>query len=330
MEVKFGIHLIKFVTQNHRFQNCRPRSDENEFCFAYDIISSSKEPPVGAILLKISECKPAMHLKKVFTSTKLNLSVWRPIPPDGYSSLGDIASVGNQCPEVCVLCPLAAVVRDASIGKKVLSSPRGGSGLKPFPISIWEVNGCCIGAFLGSPSLHRSADVPPVGCEISGVGRPLNLYFSCSDSIISGDWTNEFEVLHRSSISWTKYMVERLLSNDSTKDLLLKSSVFTHLVKFFLSKSSPKVLLIVPTLISLLRSSRNAKITMPLHLLDQACRDIFKRAYGMKVELVKGNISDGILLLTDLIIEVKRTELVQLKVKYILHSKLSSLLIIND
>ena len=87
--------------------------------FTHDIITSTEEPPCGAVLVSKGDCKPATKLLKVFGSTKLGLSIWRPVAPDGYVSLGDIASnhAQNEPINHQVHCIPRTVARTCSIGR---------------------------------------------------------------------------------------------------------------------------------------------------------------------------------------------------------------------
>jgi hypothetical protein len=256
--------------------------------------------------MKISAYKPALSVKKVFTSSKLNLIIWRPIPPQGYVSLGDFATTQTGTLPNQIMCLPQSFTRKAIAGIKIFSSSRGGGDTKPFPVSIWTIFGNS-GSFRGSPSAHQNIMTLPEGCEVAGVEE---FYELCIDTEgwITGEWRDEFDVLEKPSLTWTKLLIEGLINSATTRQYLLKSTVFSDLIKYLRNDFSPSALTLIPSIISIIRASTSELLESSMKDLVFLCREILKKAVNVKVELAKKAISNGIFSLVDLVIEIQRFE----------------------
>ena len=121
-----------------------------------DLVTTSPHPPRGAIAVDSSQCTPAASYSKVFSSSKLGITVWRPVPREGYAALGDV--LVNACSstppslDLCYCLPLWACV-ECPVGRRLLSCKKGGDS-KAFNISFWGVQSD-LATFFAAPSEHQ-------------------------------------------------------------------------------------------------------------------------------------------------------------------------------
>ena len=93
---------------------------------------------------------------------------WRPVPPYGYVSLGDVFAPGRTAPDVnSIVCVKSDLVVRGTVGRNVWDTVGAGNWIKkPEPFSAWTIEApagaVAIGAFVGTPGLGRPAT--PVYC----------------------------------------------------------------------------------------------------------------------------------------------------------------------
>ena len=115
----------------------RPRASSN-FISTGDIVTTTGRQPRGAILVDKQHSKPPVTYKKVFAGPKLNLIIWRPIPPPGYVALGDVAvsPISHAIPSLqLIACVPLWAVKKCPLGMRVIS--RGSGDPKIPTISLW-------------------------------------------------------------------------------------------------------------------------------------------------------------------------------------------------
>ncbi|MDT0447779.1 Vps62-related protein [Streptomyces hesseae] len=91
--------------------------------------------------------KPPTRFDLIWRDTgsggKYGCAVWRPIPPTGYVSLGDVVTAGDPPPAAVVACVRKTVVdgrsyvREAEIGKSIWSDQ--GSGTTFGDVEVWKI-----------------------------------------------------------------------------------------------------------------------------------------------------------------------------------------------
>ena len=207
----------------------RPRFPADvSYCSLGDLVTTRNCPPVGVVVVREDQCKPPTSYKKVLTSSKLSLSVLRPVPPEGYACLGDVVldsssgSAASVPAHACGCLPLWAL-RDSRLGAKMFHSKKGGGDTKHYAASLWAVAND-LGTFFGSPSDSQrlpSGASSPDGIDVTGVGRPLTLKIEFQN-ITSGEWTSERDVSNAPSLSWSKFLLEFLLDDPSSRKKVLR------------------------------------------------------------------------------------------------------------
>ncbi len=277
----------------------------SEFCSCGDIITLSNRPPRGSIIFDKSQCKPASKFIKIFNSSKLNITVWRPQPCPGYVALGDVVTTGSSSPSsdhgYCV--PEFAVTK-CLVGKRIYCSKKGGE-TKLSSISIWSV-GNQLGTFFASSSDQLLAGV---GDDAYGVGNPYMLKYRHL-GIISGEWSDELEVLSLPSLSWSFSLLNFLIDNSATRSKALTTTVFSNIIQYIRSNASPAPLQGIPILIKFIRAAQNEGIVLPLDMISGLCSAIMQKAVG-KVNTDKGvPVSDSLVRLVDLVVEVNSIQVI--------------------
>ena len=86
-----------------------------DYCSIGDVISTTKTPPVGCVVIHKNMCKSPVKFYKVAVCTTGSspvTTIWRPVPPEGYVSMGDVLG-GNSTPsmDTCSCVPAWAVHR---------------------------------------------------------------------------------------------------------------------------------------------------------------------------------------------------------------------------
>jgi hypothetical protein len=326
-----------------------------EFCSCGDVVTLSNRPPRGSIIFDKSQCKPATKFIKIFHSSKLNITVWRPVPAQGFVALGDVVTTGSSSPlPEHLYCVPEFAVAECLMGKRIYCSKKGGDtkvltyslthslthsyllthsltlthSLKLSSISMWSV-GNQLGTFFASSSEQLQAGP---GEDVHGVGKPYMLRYRHL-GIISGEWSDELEVLSLPSLSWSFSLLNFLLDSHVTKPKALTPTVFSHIIQFIRyslthslthslayslthllthslthsltrSNASPAPLQGIPILIKVIRTAQMAGVALPLEQINGLCSVIMQKAVG-KVNTEKGlPVSDSLVRLVDLVVEV--------------------------
>ena len=84
------------------------------------------------------------------------LSIWKPVPPEGYTAAGHIAQIGMQKPDVDVICVLNELLHSAPSPRKPLWSIRA-ADRSVNPLSVWHADDRT-GCFSVDPTDHL---IPP-------------------------------------------------------------------------------------------------------------------------------------------------------------------------
>lgn len=284
----------------------RPISPLASFVSCGDVITSSNRPPRGAVLVDKKQCKPPKLFVKIFTSSNLGISIWRPIPYPGYISLGDIVSTATHTPEldICACVP-DWTVTECDIGNKVLTSKK--EAKKKSIYSIWSISSE-IGTFFGSSSEYY--DIPEItvtGCDektLSNIGKAYKLKYNIHN-VLSGEWFNELEVLLHPSVTWCCNLVDFLLKNKYARKKALTPRLFKCLVRYIRSSSSPEPLRMVPLLIQMIRLSQQMSVLLPFDIIDGLCKNIIQKAISVSTSNKNIVLSNCLVSLVDLVVEVQ-------------------------
>jgi hypothetical protein len=264
-----------------------------DFGACCQVVTTSASPPIGAIIVSRNQCKPPVSFTQVFSSTTLKMTVWRPKPPDeNYVALGDVVVSGNSqsSPSTeSVLCVPVWAVQACNVGNRLFKSDKGGdkSGQK---LSVWSVENH-LGSFVGVPSHNWSntTDTFKLNSDVY--------------NIINGEWFNESDALLQPSLSWTCSMMNFLLSNDRCCKKAVQSSIFATLTSYVQVNTALSRLKVIPILIRIIRLSCIHNILLPIESLDAACKLILTHA-STKIQKEKDELSDELMTLLDLVVEV--------------------------
>ena len=302
----------------------RAKSADN-FVGCGDIVTTDCGVPRGAIIVDKSQCAYPSCYKRVFILAKngAGVTLWRPVPPSPeYVSLGDVAVIntsGIPPPKEAVLCVPRWAVKECSIGARVFKSKRGGADAskKSHSVSIWA-NRNALGTFFGSPFDKRtSEDAAKVeDTEVKGIEVSYMLSYNVSNDI-SGEWSNDEEVLNASSISWTAELLDYLLENSATRLEVLTPDTFSMLVKYATSSSSPAPLVVIPLMIKMIRMAREMGVELPLSSIDGLCKSILKKAQSktMSASASGVTLSNSLVRLVDLVVETQSAQVASAAIK---------------
>lgn len=295
----------------------RPKSSD-DFVSLGDIATTDCNPPRGAVIVDKSQCAFPVSFKKVFAVPKLRdgsgVTVWRPIPPSAdYVSLGDVIATntsGTAPAKESVVCVPKWAVRESSLGSKLFKSKKAGADAsKAHTASLWAVRGC-IGTFFGSPADRStpedSSTLRSEDSEVKGVGKAYTLNYNVTNHV-TGEWSDDKEVVSASSISWASELLDYLLENHATRQEVLKPATFTMLVKYITSNASPAPLLVVPLLIKMIRLAREHSVELPLAQIDPLCKAILRKANSKTTQGPASGmiLSKALMGLVDLVVEAQ-------------------------
>lgn len=280
----------------------RPKAT-SEFVGTGDIICAGA--PRGAVVVDRQQCTHPTSFKKVFSSAKLAVTVWRPVPALGYVSMGDVVvpSHNGSAPalSICACVPQWAV-KKCEIGARIML--RKGDG-KSSPVSLWSVQNS-LGTFFGSHSDHRSADSKSSSTESStGVGRGFCLRGYKVRSMLSGEWADEQDVLHMPSLSWVCCLQTFLLENPKTRRLALTKQMFLTIMKYMRSDAAPAPLKVIPLVIRMVRLAAAEGVSLGLDQVEGLCKTILAAAVGRIQADKTGTLPDALLGLVDVVVEVQ-------------------------
>jgi hypothetical protein len=220
-----------------------------------DVITTVCRPPVGAVLVHNDYCRQIKKYWRVFTNTKHNYSIWRPIPSRNHVCMGDIISIGRDTKPTltsCAAIPLWAV-SECPLGDWVLCSKKSSSvGMSA---NVWSVQSQ-LGFFLGGvradddgkmvkalrrvaqrfAALSKSTSAPLVS-SLGGYRLKTEVL-----QVLTGEWRSEIDVIrHRPSLSWTMMLLDLLLDSAETAEMpslisqLLESDLAILLFHHFMS-----------------------------------------------------------------------------------------------
>ena len=278
------------------------------YSILHDVITKTIHPPIGGIVAE--KATTTKTFKKVFQSSKLNLYIWRPIPPPGFVCMGDVASGSNVIPLFSVVCIPESWVKECPIGSRLFSSLKGGDDFKTHSFSIWEVSNNT-GAFFGAPSINKmlpeSSELPEK-VEYTGVAKGYQ-FITKITNYLYGEWDMSRPILSQSSLSWTKTILEALLDNKYSRKFLFTEDLYLKLVRFLFSSSSPNVFLIVPILITMIRVSEEEMFNFSFESKLGCLSETFLAVTEpFKFDLANLNLRDGYSALMDLVVELLRLE----------------------
>ena len=121
---------------------------------------------------------------------------------------------------------------------------------------------------------------------------------------IYGEWGDESDVFVSPSLSWACNMLLFLLQSPVSRPYVVSRQVFQTLISYVRSDSAVAPVTVIPILIQLIRVAAMDGYDLELSRLDSLCNAIMKRA----VDKVRGDktsmLSDALVLLVDLVIEL--------------------------
>ena len=268
-----------------------------------DILTSTSFPPKRSLLFNKIQCKSPKKYENVFSCTKSNIAIWRPIPPPGYVALGDFAttcsSSSPSMPSVDLLCciPLWAVSK-CNIRKKMVIVKKVGDSKSLMSVSFWSID-TNLGHFFASPYEQQKG----TGLKVDGVGEGYSLKLDTS-SLLEGEWFNESEVVSKPSLLWSCNMIQFLLGNPASRLSVLNDDLFFSLVKYLKSTAAPAPLNILSTLIRMIRTSFVERIDLNLGELSGLCKAILAHAATLSLDK-KAVYSKAFMRLIDFVVEVQ-------------------------
>jgi hypothetical protein len=242
-----------------------------------DIITKDSRPPRGCVLVASDHCKPIKRYSKVFSSSKHNLTVWKPLPVDGYGCLGDIVTIGTSKPNASACCcvPLDVLTKCGVVHCWMKSKSKTSKGHQI--ASIWEVSNH-MGHFFGSPTERRDF----MRKTTDGVTCPAIPYAFKTNFIpvVLGEWTHEEDVIsHQPSLQWSLFLCQFFLSNERLQKSFVKAEMFQLLMKYLCSTNSPENVSVLPILIQMIRISLKYKIQIGIETIAQTCKKILNTIY---------------------------------------------------
>jgi hypothetical protein len=285
----------------------RPKPN-GEFLSCGDIIVSSKQIPLGALLVDRRHCQPAKSFSKVF-STDSKLFIWRPVPPTGYVAMGDWATTTSTNPstDTCMCLPLWAVSQ-CTLDKRVFTSRKAmsiGGKDKNCAAAIWTTSSG-LGTFVANPTESLRGEISKTETDVDVVvyGYTLKEHQSII-SIMAGEWIREDVVSTHGSLSWCNCILRNALNHPMTRKYAVTTAMFTLLVNYLKSSLAPNPFKAVDMLVQLIRSaycSNYALVTLPISELDSLCKSVLAKAVSKKDK--GGLLSDQLFALVDLVVEV--------------------------
>ena len=262
-----------------------------------DIATSSKIIPLGGLTVRKDMCRSPIEYKLAFLCTKTSMAIWRPVPPDGYVSLGDVFyySADQTPPLDLTVCVPSWATKPCALGTRVYFNKSTREN-KTHSMSVWWLNGGA-GLFRGTRTVDSS------GIEISSLCSMV----ADVESEITGEWFTERDVLHKPSLSWSCDLLKFLMDESTRSDTILKeSSLFPSLVDYISSWSSPNPLKLVPYVIRFIRLAAKQSSAVDVARLRPLCKSIAHSMAGKSSDVKK---SPGHQMLADLVVECERYRL---------------------
>lgn len=289
----------------------RPKKPSNYVTLG-DMVTLSNHPPIGAVVAEKKLCVPPISFIKVIGIKPLDLMIWRPIAPKGFVALGDIATKFLSTPqplhEFCYCVPVWATT-DCDIGKNAFSSKKGSSDSKTYTFSLWHSRNL-LGTFFGSPyevvRMTTGVSRPNV-CD----GVPKKTFGLKYDTLnaLSGEWVHEEDVRSSKSLLWATSMLHYLLDNQSTRKRALTAPLFSSAVDYIRSAGASGPLQAVPLLIRLVRLAYAENVELCMDSIKELCNSILLKALGMVKVSASAPLSEALVSLVDLVVEVQTIEI---------------------
>lgn len=266
-----------------------------------DILTKSKQVPLGALSVATDFCSPPLRYELVFSCSKTSISIWRPIPDEGYVSLGDIFYYSSDVTvepsrDLCICIPIHSA-------KKVQIGPRDhyakiSKDSRTTHMSLWGMQGN-LGLFCGSKSVSHA------GIDLG------NLYSFGKDVLneLTGEWFSERSIVSDPSISWACQVLDFLLDNVSGSDsnIFSSSQAFSILVDYVYSNTCPNPFKVVSVLIKFIRTGAEKGFSIiQLGRLKSLCKAVSNMITAKSNDSKK---SYGHQLLVDLAVEFERYRL---------------------
>ena len=276
-----------------------------------DIATPDSRQPRGSVMVDKGQCLIPTDFIKIGEYATEGIYIYRPHhDKEDYVAMGDIvtksstpptaSSLGAQCP---VLVPKWAVT-ETSLGHKIFDSKRIGSS-DSSKISIWSSrNG--LQTFFGSPTCDQF-DPKAVSDESPfcfGVGTSYSFNANIFNAM-NGEWSTEEDALELPSASWANEVLDFLLSHPETQEKVLKPSTFSIVVDYIQSAHAPAPLSAVSSLIKMIRGAQEKDLYLPLAKIDGLCKVILQRATSQNSNSSTSQLSDAMLVLLDLVVEVQ-------------------------
>lgn len=277
-----------------------------------DVISTVPYPPSRGVMVHNSLCKVPLSFKCVFHSSKLNLVVWRPTPPDGYVAMGDVVVIGSSTsvlpPADCCMCIPEWSVVTCDLKQSVVVVKKVGEGKNLTNASLWTINHA-FGYFFGSPYEVPTSTAKRHGdFKCDGVGECYQFRLNI-EALVMGEWQKEEDILCKPSLSWSCRLLTTLLTIPQWRPHVIKGSVFLALVNYLKSSLAVCPQRVVPILIQMVRHATAANINLPLESVQSMCKAILTDALVLMAK--KTEIPKALMTLIDLVIEIQSVNVLE-------------------
>ena len=264
-----------------------------------DIATTSKVIPLGGLTVRKDMCKAPIEYKLAFLCTKTSIAIWRPIPPEGYVSLGDVFYYSaDQTPSTdLTVCVPSWATKPCSLGARAYYN-KSNKDSKTYSMSLWFLNGGS-GLFRGSRTLDSSGIDASVLCSM----------VADTESEINGEWFTERDVLGKPSLTWSCAILDFLMDETVGSERIISDpTLFSTLVDYISNSNRPNPLKLVPYVIRYIRLAAMQSTPIDIQRLRPHCKSIAHSMAGKSSELKK---SVGHQMLADLAIECERYRLLQ-------------------
>eukprot|EP01039_Chlorochromonas_danica_P006368 gene6368-7021_t len=284
----------------------------DEYCSLGDIITLDGYPPARGVMVHRSQSQPPLSFRCVFYSSKLNIVVWRPTPPEGYVAMGDVVMQGSNTsfspPLTSTACLPSWAVVPCNIKKRVAVIKKVGESKTITNASLWIVNHG-LGFFFGSPfESSFSSGKCHADFSFSGVGDCYKLRRDV-EARVAAEWWKEADIISSPSLSWLERLLTTLLSIEKWRPLVLQDFVFFALIKYLKSSLAVSPQRVVPVLISWIRHSSRETAEMLLHSTKNLCKAILTEA--LTILSKKADMPPSLMLLVDLVVEIQTVHVLE-------------------
>jgi hypothetical protein len=296
-------HRKSHENDKEAFYIWRSKSEDG-FKNVGDIITLTKQVPLGALVVCDMLCVSPVSYDLVFACSKSRISIWRPVPPDGYVALGDVywdsTDEGNPpWTSLCSCLPLSAV-KKTSLGERIVMH-KITTDNKSVRVGIWSL-GTYHGLFRGSMTVDASS-IDSTSLYTFGVDIGNEL---------TGEWSSEKEIISKPSLSWSCEVLDflfkdNIISGGGFDDIFSNPSVFSKIIDYVSCGSCPSPLKLIPILIKYVQISAECGKVIDINKLKPLSEAIAQNMGSLSIDAKK---TSGQQMFADLIVEYEKYRLV--------------------